>query len=135
MKYLIDTNIVISYLRSKGKIVIKVRETIKNGYGISSVSLAELYLGAEKSKRVKHNYQQINKFLKIPAIKELKTDKRVAQEYGKLMAALERKGIRLDGMDVLIAATAKANNLVILTEDKKHFGRLTKFGLNVEVVE
>lgn len=134
MKYLIDTNIVISYLRSKGKIVIKVRETIKNGYGISSVSLAELYLGAEKSKKVKHNYKQINKFMKIPAVKELKTDKRVAQEYGKLMAALERKGIRLDGMDVLIAATAKANNLIILTEDKKHFGRLTKFGVKVEVV-
>lgn len=134
MKYLIDTNIVISYLRSKGKIVIKVRETIKNGYGISSVSLAELYLGAEKSKKVKHNYEQINKFIKIPAVKELKIDKRVAQEYGKLVAGLENKGVKLDGMDVLIAATAKANNLTILTEDKKHFGRLTNFGIKVEMV-
>jgi len=133
MKYLIDSNIVISYLRLKEKVVNKVRETIKKGYGLSSVSLAELYLGAEKSKKVKHNYQQINKFMKIPAVKELKTDRRVAQEYGKLMAILEKRGVKLSGMDVLIAATAKANNLIILTEDKRHFGRLTNFGVKVEV--
>lgn len=134
MKYLIDTNIVISYLRAKGIVVNKIKETINKRYGISSISLAELYLGAEKSNKTKHNYLQIDKFLRIPAVKELKIDKRIAQEYGKLMAKLEKKGIKLAAMDVLIAATAKTNNLTILTEDKKHFGRLTNFGIKVEVI-
>lgn len=135
MKYLIDTNIVISYLRNKEVIITKVRESIKAGYGISSISLAELFLGAEKSLHVKYNYQKITKFLKIPEVKELKVDKRVAQEYGKIMAKLEKKGIRLAPIDVLIAATAKANNLTILTEDKQHFPRLKDFEIKVEVIQ
>lgn len=134
MKYLIDTNIVIAYLRGKITNVNKAKTLIKQGCGISAISLAELYHGAEKSSQTIANYQRIERFLKIPVVKEIFLDKQIAKIYGKLIKELEIKGMKLDSMDVLIAATAKANNLTILTEDKKHFGRLVKFGIKVEVI-
>ena len=61
------------------------------------------------------------------------TDKE-ARGFGKLMNELEVKGNKLDSMDVLIAATGKIHKLVILTGDKKHFTRLRKFGVKIELI-
>ena len=132
MRYLFDTNIPVSFFRGKATVIAKVNKVINKGAGMSMISLAELYHGVNKSTLLKKKVKEVDKFVKI--VKLLVVDKTVVWEYGKLMAGLENKGIRLDGMDVLIAATAKANNLIILTEDKKHFGRLTNFGIRVETV-
>lgn len=132
MRYLFDTNILVSFFRGKSIVIVKVKGVINQGVGLSMISLGELYHGVNKSNQVKQKIKEIDKFVKT--VKLLVIDKTVVWEYGKLMAALERKGVRLDGMDVLIAATAKANGLTILTEDKKHFGRLVDFGIKVETV-
>ena len=73
-------------------------------------------------------------FLKLPEIKILIFGNKEAMAGGELISRLERKGQKISALDALIAATAKINNLIILTEDKRHFGRLAKFGVKVEVV-
>jgi len=133
MRYLLDTNIPVSFFRGKAAIIAKVKEVINKGVGLSMISLGELYHGVNKSNRVKQKIKEVDKFVKT--VKLLMVDKAVVWEYGKLMAKLEKKGIKLASMDVLIAATAKANNLIILTGDKQHFPRLKGFGIKVEVIK
>lgn len=132
MRYLFDTNIPVSFFRGKSTVIAKVKGVINQGVCLSMISLGELYHGVNKSNRAKQKIKEVDQFVKT--VKLLVIDKAVVWEYGKLMAVLEKKRVKLDGMDVLIAATAKANNLIILTEDKKHFGRLVNFGIKVETV-
>ena len=49
---------------------------------------------------------------------------RAHAEYGTIRAALEKRGERLDDMDILIAATAVQESITLLTENKKHFARI-----------
>ena len=115
-------------------IIEKLDKEIEKGMGISSISLAELYHGAEKSTRTKKGIKDINRLLEAPKVEVMSFGNKESRGFGKLMNKLERKGSKLDSMDVLIAATAKVNKLVILTGDKKHFSRLSKFGVRVELV-
>ena len=134
MKYLLDTNIIIDFFKGKEGIKRKIIENLRQGFGISSVGLTELYRGAYKSKRTKFNLNKIKDFIKLPEMKVLIFGNKEAMTGGELISHLELKGQKISAVDALIAATAKTNNLVILTEDKKHFGRLIKFGIKVEVV-
>jgi len=134
MKYLLDTNTIIDFFKGKEGIKRKIIADLRQGFSVSSINLTELYRGAYKSKRARFNLKQIKDFIKIPEIKVLIFGNKEAMSGGKLISRLERKGQKISAFDALIAATAKANNLIILTEDKKHFGRLKDFGIRVEVV-
>ena len=70
----------------------------------------------------------------LPEVKVLDLGKSEARAGGELTGRLEKAGKKLSMGDALIAATAKVYKLTILTEDKKHFSRLTKFGIKVETV-
>src|SRR3989344_7568273 len=134
MCYLLDTNIVIYYLRGNKEVVNFVDKILTQGLAVSTITLAELFHGANKSQNAKRNISLINQFIDTPQITVLQTDEIIAASYGKLMAKLEQKGTKLAGIDTLIAATAISNNLIILTADKKHFPRLSKFGLKIQLV-
>jgi len=134
MKFLLDTNIVIDFLRGKKSIVEKIGQILPHGIGISAVSLAELYHGAYKSSRPKYNLEKVDEFISVPEISVVNLDKQIARHYGKMLAELESRGVKLAEVDILIAATAGKIGLTILTGDKKHFARLVEFGVKVEIV-
>lgn len=134
MTYLLDTNIIIDYLRGREGVVELVKSKISEGFGVSTISMAELYHGAGKSSKPKENVLRLKEFVGIPMIELLEVDNRVACEYGVLMSKLEKKGIKIAAVDLLIAATAKCFKLKIITRDKKHFARLVKFGVRMEII-
>ncbi|WP_269199656.1 PIN domain-containing protein [Acidianus ambivalens] len=49
----------------------------------------------------------------------------------KIYAELRKKGEIIEDPDLLIASICIANNLPLITHNKKHFKRLEKFGLKV----
>ena len=134
MKFLLDTNIVIDFLRGKQPVVDRINRILKQGLAISAVSVAELYHGAYKSSRPKYNMEKVDEFISVPGISVIDLDKQKARYYGKMLADLEANGVKLAEVDVLIAATAGEMELTILTGDKKHFARLVKFGIKVEII-
>ena len=63
MKYLLDSNICIHFLRGKYNIIEKLNEVGIDDCAISEITLAELVFGAEKSANPKKNHILIEKFI------------------------------------------------------------------------
>ncbi len=125
MNYLLDTNILIFLLKKGNRKLIEMIS--KQEYGtlfISAITLAELEFGAANSSRPEQNRAV---FLgALSAIKVVPFDDNCAYEYGKVRKNLKEKGIPIGPMDMLIAATALANNMTIITNNVKEFIRIEK---------
>ena len=66
----------------------------------------------------------------ISPITILQFDERAAEEYGRIKAELEKKGILIGSMDTLIAGHAKSRGLIIVTNNTGQFSCFA--GLTVE---
>ena len=123
MKYMLDTNICIYVIKEKPESVI--RKFLKNNpeeMCISSITYAELLYGVEKSKAIQKNRIALSLFLS--PIKILEFNDYAAQEYGQIRADLEQKGMPIGSMDMLIAGHAKAEDLILVTNNTKEFQRV-----------
>ena len=122
MKHLLDTNILINHIRGKEIISIDILE---EGAGISIITLGELYYGASKSKNPQKTLSIVRGVLQDLGLQIQTLDAEIMSEFGKMKAELEIKGTRLEDFDLLIAATAKVQNLILVTKNLKHFKRIT----------
>jgi len=123
----LDTDVCIELLKGKEK-VIKIRESIDDDIGISFMSIAELYYGAEKSKNQIKNYNEIEKLLLSMEI--IHSDFRILKRFGKIKALLEKQGISLADADILVAATTMETGTKLITGNVRHFERIP--GLVIE---
>ena len=123
MKYMLDTNICIYTIKHKPPEVIKnfLRHN-PDEMCISSITYAELMHAVEKSQAVERNRMAITLFLS--AITILPFNQYAAEEYGKVRAELERKGTSIGSMDMLIAGHARAEELVLVTNNTREFFRV-----------
>ncbi|WKN40942.1 type II toxin-antitoxin system tRNA(fMet)-specific endonuclease VapC [Tunicatimonas pelagia] len=129
MKYILDTNICIYIIKKKPTQVFeKFKDLPLGSVGISSITLAELAYGVNKSVQSKKNQIALNQFL-IP-LDILEFDTNVAIEYGKIRAELEKAGTPIGPLDMLIASHVKSLDLTIVTNNEKEFKRVA--GLKVE---
>lgn len=123
MKYMLDTNICIYAIKKKPESVLeRLRSELDSGICISSVTLAELRFGAEKSLYPERNTVALSQFL-VP-LNVLPFDDTAAVEYGRICAFLQRKGTLIGTMDMLIAAHAKTVGIPLVTNNTKEFERV-----------
>ena len=123
MTYMLDTNICIYAIKNKPEQVLeKLKENLSNGICISAITLAELQHGVEKSMNPEKNSMALLQFLSILDI--LPFDDLAAVEYGKICAYLQERGTPIGTMDMLIAAHAKIENLIIVTNNVREFERV-----------
>jgi tRNA(fMet)-specific endonuclease VapC len=129
MTYLLDTNICIYIIKQKPQIVFdKFKKIALGNIGISSISVAELFFGVMKSANIEKNSIALEQFL-LP-LEIIDFDSSAAIEYGEIRAILERKGTPIGSLDMLIAAHAKSQALIVVTNNEKEFNRVE--GLKVE---
>ena len=123
MEYLLDTNICIYIIKKKPAEVFEKFKTLTIGdVGISAITLAELQYGIEKSSNYEKNREALEKFL--TPIEIVDYDYEATDEYGKILACLEKKGITIGPLDMLIASHAKSLNLILVTNNQKEFSRI-----------
>jgi tRNA(fMet)-specific endonuclease VapC len=123
MRFLLDTNICIYIIKRKPPQVLeKFRGLSPVDVGISSITVAELEYGAYKSQRVEQNRVALSQFL-IP-LEIVPFDERATQAYGQIRSELERKGIVIGSMDMLIASQAIALGLTLVTNNVKELSRI-----------
>lgn len=129
MKYMLDTNICIFAIKHNSSLVIQnLLRHDPEEMCISSITYAELMHGVEKSQAIERNRVALTLFLSPFTI--LKFDSCAAEAYGRIRADLERKGTPIGPMDMLIAGHAKAEGLILVTNNTREFFRVD--GLEVE---
>ena len=129
MAYLLDTNTCIYFLnRSSENIIVRMKELSPSDIRLSSITVAGLFYGAEKSKAPKKNRIIVEKF--VSNFEILPFDERCCQLYARIRASLEKAGNPIGPMDLLIASITLEHNLRLVTNNVKEFGRIK--GLKVE---
>lgn len=128
MKYMLDTNMCIYAQKNIPQVIEKIKNNFQYGVAISSITLAELEFGVQASANIEKNTIALYKFLSIVEI--LDFDSSSAAEYGKIRADLKRKGTPIGNMDMLIAAHAKSEDLIVVTHNTREFERIE--GLQLE---
>lgn len=128
MKYLLDTNICIFVIRQKPPAVVqRFIQYAPDELGISTVTLAELRYGADKSSDPSKNHAALNSFLAPIAIVDF--DPECAERYGSVRSDLERRGIPIGPLDTMIAAHALRLRLPLVTNNTKEFVRVQSLTL------
>jgi tRNA(fMet)-specific endonuclease VapC len=105
----------------------RLRSRLKKEIFISSITVAELEYGVSKSGFTEKNKLALIGFLSAFSI--LDFNDRDAVEYGEIRTELERKGMIIGPLDLLIAAQARAGKLVLVTNNVKEFERVEGLGL------
>ena len=127
MKFLLDSNICIHFLRGKYNIIEKLNEVGIDNCAISEITLAELVFGAEKSDNPKKNHKLIEKFIGQLSILPIFD---AFQTYGKEKVRLQSEGKMISDFDLLIGCTSIENDLIMVTENIKEFDRIK--GIKIE---
>lgn len=122
LRYLLDTNIVIYVLKRRPVEVLSTFNANASRMAISSITLAELMHGAEKSSRVSQNLAAIEDFCSRLGV--LPYGAKAAQHYGAIRAALEKGGQPIGVNDLHIAAHARSEGLVLVTNNLSEFLRV-----------
>ena len=122
LRYLLYTNIVIYVLKRRPIEVLATFNAHASRMAISSITLAELLHGAEKSSRVSENLSAIEDF--CSRLEVLPYGARAAQHYGAIRAALEKLGQPIGVNDLHIAGHARSEGLVLVTNNVSEFTRV-----------
>jgi len=123
MKYLIDTNICIYVMNKRPVDVIKRFKQFNPGeIGISTITVSELQYGVAKSTHRKENQHRLDEFL--APLEILVYDEIAARTYGDIRFQLEKRGKLLGPLDILIAAHALSQNLIMVTNNDREFKRI-----------
>lgn len=115
LMYILDSDIVVWYLRGEDRIVEAVERTVKpDETGISTITIAEVY---------KHIFEsEISKtenYLKLQVI--IPVDQEIAKSAGFYWQKFSKKLKNLSITDCIVAATAKTQNAPLLTLNTRHF--------------
>lgn len=127
MTFALDADTSIEILRSRNsKVLSEYRSTDPGEIVIPSMVAAELLVGAEKSLRL-NAMAETDAFFASHAI--LPFGEAEMREYARIRARLETSGMKIGGNDYVVAATALASNLTLVTHNTKEFSRVPGLSL------
>ncbi len=129
MRFMLDTNICIYVIKKNPpQAAERVRALRPFEIGISSVTLAELEYGVAKSGRPEQNKEALTSFLAPLEIAPF--DDFAAICYGEIRTHLEKSGLSIGAMDLMIASHARSLDVVLVSNNLREFQRVP--GLKVE---
>jgi tRNA(fMet)-specific endonuclease VapC len=122
LKFMLDTNIVIYVLKRRPIELLEVFNRHAGQMCISSITLAELLHGVEKSSMPDHNLLKVEDF--ISRLEVLSYGTKAASHYGEIRAGLERKGTPIGVNDLHIAGHARSEGLTLVSNNIREFERV-----------
>ena len=125
---LLDTDTCIYFLnRASERIIKRFKQLSPSQIRLPSITVAELYYGAEKSKAKSKNRERVKQFVSVFQI--VPFDEKACGAYAKIRCALEKSGSPIGPMDLLIASISLAHNFVLVTNNVKEFKRVKQLKL------
>ena len=126
--WLLDTNICIAYLNGQDPSLLPKFQSLKfENIALCSVVKAELIYGAHASTQVSDNLKKIRSFFDF--FDSFSFDDQAADCYGRIRAGLKKEGKLIGANDMLIASIALANQMTLITKDKKDFSRIAELAV------
>lgn len=126
--HLIDTSICVAILRGASPHVApRFRAAMRSGVAVSSITVAELHYGLERSSNPARERAGVENLL--AAVSILAFDSKAAEGYGLLRRHLERRGQTIGQFDLLIASHAVAENATLVTNNTREFSRVPTLAL------
>lgn len=123
MSYMLDTNICIYLIKKHQEHVINRFKSLHVGdLCISSVTLAELMYGVEKSQHHHKNKAALEEFI-LP-LDIMPFDDEAARHFGTIRTTLEKKCTPIGPLDLMIASHAQHLNKILVTNNVKEFDRV-----------
>lgn len=128
LRYLVDTDWAIYYLRRRPNVVQRLDVLLPQGVGISIISVTELYVGAAGAVDPVAGASEVRNFLAadIPLVG---LDAETGQLFAQEKVRLRQSGNLIPDFDLLIGATALRHNLTLLSNNRRHFERIS--GLSI----
>lgn len=125
--YLLDSNVLIAAIKGTHRPLLnRLASLASSRLFLSSLVEAELLYGAERSRHGAQARAALD--IVTAGMEPLPFDADDARAYGRIRAALERKGASIGPMDLLIAAQAVARDLVLVTDNLREFRRVPGLG-------
>jgi tRNA(fMet)-specific endonuclease VapC len=122
LKYLLDTNIVIYVIKRRPVELLDIFNANASRMAISAITLAELMYGVENSIKPAGNLAAVEDF--CSRLDVLPYTAKAAQHYGSIMAELKRTGSLIGVNDLHIAAHARSEGLIVVTNNVSEFSRV-----------
>lgn len=122
LKYMLDTNIAIYVIKRRPVELLAVFNSHAGQMCISSITMAELLHGVEKSAQPDHNLRQVEDF--VSRLEVLEYGNKAAAHYGEIRADLERKGTMIGINDLHIAGHARSEGLTLVSNNLREFERV-----------
>jgi tRNA(fMet)-specific endonuclease VapC len=127
--HLLDTNACIRHLNGRApQLSVRLKDFDPSQLAVCSIVKGELFFGSLRSQNPARSRQIQDNFLKD--IVSLTFDDAVAEHYAEIRADLANKGTPIGPNDLIIAATALAHNLILVSHNVAEFSRVN--GLRVE---
>jgi len=122
LRYLLDSNIVIHVIKRRPLSALQLFNDNEGHMAISSITLAELLHGAEKSNAPARSLETVEDF--CSRLEILPFGAKAAQHYGSIRAALEKQGQSIGVNDMHIAAHARSEGLTLVSNNLREFERV-----------
>jgi tRNA(fMet)-specific endonuclease VapC len=128
MRYVLDTNTLIYFFKGLGDVSKHMLAQSPSEIAIPAVVLFELEVGIAKSTSPDKRKSQLQEITAL--VNVLPFGIAESRSAAQIRVELEKQGLPIGPYDVLIAATALANNTILITHNQKEFGRIE--GLKIE---
>jgi len=123
MKYLLDTDTCVFWLRGRASIRTQLSVVGVDDVSLSVISLAELRFGASATSDSERHHQALDNLVNGLTVLGVNGD--VARTFGDLKADLRKHGQLIEDFDLLIASSAITYDLILVTNNLKHFERIS----------
>ena len=128
LHYMLDTDIVIYTMKARPDHLRKTFNARAPQLCLSTITLAELMYGAQRSSQPDTNLETIEGF--CARLEVLEFDANAAWHAGQIRAELARNGTPIGPFDEQIAGHARAHGFILVTNNLRHFQQVP--GLRVE---
>lgn len=122
MTHALDTNTVVDFFREQGNVCDHFFSHTPGDIAIPAIVAYELRLGVALSDGGRRRVEALETFLADLPL--LPFDDACSRQAAVIRTHLQKKGTPIGPMDVLIAATAKAHGLTLVTHNTREFKRV-----------
>jgi predicted nucleic acid-binding protein len=122
MKIVVDSDILIYFLKGQSEIVNKLSAHPIESIFTTRINVTELLYGAFNSSKIEQNLTKVSAFLESFQILEF--DHKASRIFAEEKARLKQGGSLIADMDLMIASITCANDFSLVTNNIKHFERI-----------